>query len=391
MEIYIINLKASALNENVDDVIHGRIILSPLARDIIETKIFQRLKKVKQLGCTYMYFPEATHTRYEHCIGTYFLAEKMLSYLSKNVWIPEFYRTCVCIAGLLHDIGHGPFSHFWEEVCKKLKKQYKHEENSLMAVDYIFRDIRLSKKTNEHDFGVELIKAFIRGDKNMLNNQIDPKYGFLFEIICNEKCGIDVDKWDYLLRDYYHGKRYLSGLNLNMEFGKLFENARAAQDGSHIEFHRQNYNDIYYLFDARSKLHINLYQEPNVKIREHILFNAIKEFCKGGWEFKGAQLLQISCQTVEKFLHMTDDEILTALQETGDQNIKNWLLFLGNIFIKEAKGTSGTPIDIKIELGGEKMAEESIPFYGSPLMADNVKPMKGFYENRHYFKLSEFQ
>ena len=100
------------------DIIHGNIIITPLAKRIIDTEEFQRLRNIKQLGCCNYVFPSATHTRFEHSIGVYHLAEKFINILSKNN--PDIFSTtekkCISIAGLIHDLGHGPYSHLFDEL-----------------------------------------------------------------------------------------------------------------------------------------------------------------------------------------------------------------------------------------------------------------------------------
>ena len=105
------------------DIIHGNIIISPLAKKIIDTEEFQRLRNIKQLGCCNFVFPSATHTRFEHSIGVYHLSCKYIDILNrKKVYYNETERKCITLAALIHDLGHGPYSHLFDELFEKRKK-----------------------------------------------------------------------------------------------------------------------------------------------------------------------------------------------------------------------------------------------------------------------------
>ena len=107
------------------DPIHGVISIDPLAKKIIDTVEFQRLRNIKQLGCCYYVFPGASHNRFEHSLGVYHLSSKYISILnSKGEYINDNERKCIKIAALIHDIGHGPFSHLFDDI---LPKDINHE------------------------------------------------------------------------------------------------------------------------------------------------------------------------------------------------------------------------------------------------------------------------
>ncbi|KAF4722565.1 SAM domain and HD, partial [Perkinsus olseni] len=97
--------------------VHRLITLPDICRYIIDTPYFQRLRNETQLGAAGYVFMGATHTRFEHSIGAAYLAKKMVDQLSSNqpeYGIDEEDKLCVIIAGLCHDLGHGPYSHVWD-------------------------------------------------------------------------------------------------------------------------------------------------------------------------------------------------------------------------------------------------------------------------------------
>ena len=105
--------------EIIRDPLWNNIRLDPLALELIETPAFQRLRYVRQLGLAFLVYPGATHTRFEHALGTYHLARRALTLLEEREVIGSEERegcTLVRAAALLHDVGHYPFSHALEEI-----------------------------------------------------------------------------------------------------------------------------------------------------------------------------------------------------------------------------------------------------------------------------------
>src|SRR5437660_1531328 len=101
--------------KTVTDTIHGTIRLEPLTLDLLETLELQRLNSIRQLGLTYLVFPGANHSRLEHCLGVGHVAGEM----AKALELTPAERKLVQAAGLLHDVGHGPFSHTLEHVLSR--------------------------------------------------------------------------------------------------------------------------------------------------------------------------------------------------------------------------------------------------------------------------------
>ena len=108
----------STKSRTIYDVVHGHIILDKYVWDFIDTPEFQRLRNLKQLGNTHYIFPSATHSRFEHSIGVAYLSNKLINHLSSE---SNFEKT-ITLAGLCHDLGHGPFSHLFDRgVLKTLE------------------------------------------------------------------------------------------------------------------------------------------------------------------------------------------------------------------------------------------------------------------------------
>lgn len=190
-----------AAGKIVHDPIHGQINLEPTLLKILDTPQFQRLRDLKQLGCAYMVFPGASHNRFEHCIGVSHLAEQMLVHLRETqpeLEVSPHEIMLVKIAGLCHDLGHGPFSHMFEEFVHAANPQstFRHERMSLQMLEWLLEE-------NQIPFSGEDMQ-FLRECINPYDNptQSNPKR-FLYDIVANARNSVDVDKFDYLARDCF--------------------------------------------------------------------------------------------------------------------------------------------------------------------------------------------
>jgi uncharacterized protein len=165
----------------LNDPVYGFITIpNELIFDIIEHPYFQRLRRIKQLGLTEFVYPGAHHTRFHHAIGAMYLMQKTLDNLrSKGVMIFEAEYEAALVAILLHDIGHGPFSHTLEF---SLFQDVKHEQISLWLFD------KLNKEFNGK---LELAKQVFTGKYHRK---------FLHQLVSSQ---LDVDRLDYLKRDSF--------------------------------------------------------------------------------------------------------------------------------------------------------------------------------------------
>jgi HD superfamily phosphohydrolase len=143
-------------NKVINDPIYGMIYLNQKLFRIIDTAIYQRLRDIKQLGGLYMVFPGASHNRFEHCIGTAHLTGVWLSKLRKNLGKDKslFSKQDILhaqIAALCHDLGHGPFSHMFQDVFIKeaqgALKNWTHEDASCHLLRLIVKECEISQDT----------------------------------------------------------------------------------------------------------------------------------------------------------------------------------------------------------------------------------------------------
>jgi len=189
-----------------NDNVHGHIKVYPLCQMIINTSLFKRLKDVMQLGVLHEVFPTGNHTRFEHSLGVMHLARRLCLKLGAS----EEDTAMVEIAGLCHDLGHGPCSHLWENFVRLANPhgaKWEHE-NSSFAIFKLILEERPEIKNLISENNLLFIKELIcGGDKKKENAGVYPYSArgpdkfYLYEIISNKVTGLDVDKMDYLLRD----------------------------------------------------------------------------------------------------------------------------------------------------------------------------------------------
>ncbi len=201
-----------------NDAVHGHITLPAVCVAVMDTPQFQRLKDLKQLGGVYYAYSCASHNRFEHSIGTAHLGGKLalrLREIQPELGITDADVLCVQLAGLCHDLGHGPCSHMFEHFLETTWKAKgygappSHEYLSTQLLDYLIEDNGLAVVFEEAGLSqrdITFIKEMIDhpvgpDGKALLPTGRDPDKHWLAQIISNERCGIDVDKFDYFMRD----------------------------------------------------------------------------------------------------------------------------------------------------------------------------------------------
>ena len=169
-------------NTIFNDPIYGFITIeSDLILQLINHPYFQRLRRISQMGLSMLVYPGAHHTRFEHAIGAMHLMQKVINVLRrKNIKISNYESEALQIAILLHDIGHGPFSHATENIILK-------------GVDHEYISLKIIEKLNDI-FEKKLDLAL-----KIIKNEYHRK--FMYQLISGQ---IDVDRLDFLKRDSFY-------------------------------------------------------------------------------------------------------------------------------------------------------------------------------------------
>ncbi|WP_049926826.1 HD domain-containing protein [Halopiger goleimassiliensis] len=163
----------------IKDSVHDHIQVEGVARDLVDTPELQRLRRISQLGTASLVYPSANHTRFEHSLGVYHLACRALEHLG----VEGKQADRVQAAAILHDIGHGPFSHNLESLTYRRTGRYHDDVHDLLAEGTVGEVLR------DHDIEPAAVADLVAGD------------GRFGQLVSGE---LDVDRMDYLVRDAHH-------------------------------------------------------------------------------------------------------------------------------------------------------------------------------------------
>jgi hypothetical protein len=254
------------------DPIHGLIELGGDDRELIAvlgTRAFQRLRRIKQMGFGWLVYPGAEHSRFGHALGAFHIARRVAGRLALE---PALARH-VKIAALLHDIGHGPFSHAWEQIFP--------------ACDHEHWGMRIVTEPGElRDVLTGLDPALPAVLASFWEKTYRP--AFARKLVSSQ---LDVDRLDYLLRDdYYSGARYatfdldwiLHALRLEtIGPGPHATDPTAAADRIDlvVDYRRGKYVVEQYLF-ARSCMYAQVYHHKTVHATEWMFIKLMQRFCQ---------------------------------------------------------------------------------------------------------------
>ena len=303
----------------VRDPIHGNIKLKDHIVKLLESPEVQRLANIKQLGFAHLVFPGAHHTRLEHSLGAYQIA----SQISKSLNLNEYQKDVVSCAALLHDIGHGPFSHTLESLLlEKFGVDHVDLTEELIQGDYgifesgekeFIQSQSVHKILSNNDIDREEIINIIRGKtSNML---------YLGQILNST---IDVDQLDYLIRDaYYTGVAY--GM---IDIERLLQTLVIHEDTLTIK--RKGVGVVENILMARGLMYSSVYFHKTARIAELMFSKAIE--------------LIPDLEPFE-FFRMTDAEIVSSLKKMGVFQHKIVTRLKYRILFKQAYSASVHDLD----------------------------------------------
>ncbi|GBF33258.1 deoxyguanosinetriphosphate triphosphohydrolase [Desulfocucumis palustris] len=300
------------------DPIHGLIPLNKAERNIIDTEVFQRLRNIRQLGTSYKVYHGAEHTRFGHSIGVMHLVGKVfdslwqrLNYL--GVQADEFnrLRQTARIAGLLHDIGHAPFSHVGENkrygLFRKLqdvdgKERDGHEVYSRLIIKNILGDY-INKFFGPLEIKVEDVLTILIGKTS------DKHLRFVDDILSGQ---LDADKMDYLLRDsHYCGVQY--GKYDLHKFLSSLTICRSEQDEWQLGLSIDGVNVAEEFIFARYWMFLQVYFHKTRRIYDYYLSSYLKSIFPSGYPL---DLIQ--------YIELNDNEILQRIYRDAKAGTNNW-------------------------------------------------------------------
>lgn len=252
---------------NIKDPIYDYIEVETFFFQFIDTRQFQRLRNIKQLGTSYFVWPGGSHNRFEHCLGVMHLAKIMVDHLSQQagLGITLRDRRCVQLAGLLHDLGHGPFSHVFDgQFIPRARPGYdwKHEDASELMFEAMLKENEIEMPQQDIAFVRDLIAGIDRHPENQ-------EKAYLFEIVANKRNGIDVDKFDYIARDTHQ----IGGNKCSLAAMRLIKSSRVI--GDHIAYSNKDITNVFLVFQERWSLHKRVYTHPAAKAIEYMVVDAL--------------------------------------------------------------------------------------------------------------------
>ena len=274
---------------DIIDPIHDFVRVNSNELKIIDTSIFQRLRRIRQLSGAHLIYPGAQHTRFEHSLGVMHMASMAGHVLYEKGIVSSDNIQNLRFAGLLHDIGHGPFSHLFEELLQKRK----------MSHEDIGRDIILKTQIGDlisaNGFNKKFITELAFGDS---------KFQFMNEIISG---ALSADIMDYLLRDGYftgaeHAKIDHNRLTYSLD---VYKNKLALEKSALVNFETMMISR-YQMFKA-------VYFHKTVRAGEVMLLESM---------YLAEEELGLSSISLNEYLKLTDEVILSKLLNLPERNSK---------------------------------------------------------------------
>ena len=294
------------------DPVHSYIHINyEVVWNCLDSKEFQRLRRIRQLGGDFQVYPTAEHSRFSHSLGVYEIVRRMVTEIkSLSVELSEYDKICVMLAGLLHDVGHGPFSHAFEHVTNHSHEDY--------TAKIILGETELNQVLTEVSPRLpdDIVSIIEHNHPNDILNQI----------ISGQ---LDADRMDYLLRDSYfsatsYGQFDLERILRTMRVRKIDENKKALV---------VKYTGIHSVEDyimARYQMYWQVYYHPVARSYEAVfiqLFNRLKDIFKDNKEYFSDMkvlipFLEKNVVSVEEYFKLDENSLLyccSLIQDKDDE------------------------------------------------------------------------
>ena len=324
----------------LNDPIYGFITIpNPLLFDLMQHPYFQRLRRISQMGLSYLVYPGAHHTRFHHALGCMHIMQKAIEVLRfKGISISEDESNALLIAILLHDIGHGPFSHAMEH---SIVENVNHEAISLLF---------MNKLNEEFDGKLDLAIQIFKGEY--------PRK-FMLQLISSQ---LDMDRMDYLKRDSF----YTGVAEGNINSDRLIQMMSVVDDTLVIE--EKGIYSVEKFLMARRLMYWQAYLHKTSLVAELILTKVLKrgkELTLKGIDLPCSESLKYFMNNkveavdfdnliLDKFSQLDDFDIISALKSW--QNNDDFILSsLSKMIINRDL--------LKIKFNSEKFSKEEMTQY----------------------------
>lgn len=294
----------------IRDPIHGFIELLKKEVDLINTGTFQRLRRIRQLAMAFLVYPGTLHTRFDHSIGVMHIAGRICDQLKQLGSITDGDSERIRLAALLHDIGHGPFSHVSEHLLDRFSPNQANVGSALekihekVTVDIINKDSEISAilTSEEREFAVEMIQGKATRD-------------FRRDIVSSD---LDADKMDYLLRDsYFAGVKYGE-----YDLDKIVESCRVHTEGdeSYLAISDQGIYALEQLLLARHHMTQQVYRHRVRSISDAMIVRGIElAIQEGNQELKQLYQYDETPEFIKNYTEYHDERLIDILKKCNEE------------------------------------------------------------------------
>ena len=289
----------------IRDSIYGYVGVSKTELGIIDTEAFRRLHRIKQLSNSDLVYPTATHTRLEHSLGAMHMAGRMCDHLG----VDEDLKRLARMAALLHDIGHGPFSHTFEEIMEKVNPGITdtHERIGRMIIE---NDDEIKELLGDTRHTVSKI---LGGSKE------DDEHSIISDIVSSN---LDADKLDYFARDSY---------NLGVKYGvidteRILHVLRTDSHGRHVGIHPKGIPVIHSYRLARYMIATQVYTHPVRLAADQMLFHAACAAFNEGALDKGKFEIRPTSSFLDFYKSLDDASFLHTITHSDKSDVSREIL-----------------------------------------------------------------
>ena len=261
----VMELKRLDETKVLKDPVHSYIhIHYEVIWNCLDSKEFQRLRRIRQLGGDFQVYPTAEHSRFSHSLGVYEIVRRMVTEVkSLCVELTEYEKVCVMLAGLLHDVGHGPFSHAFEHITN-----HSHEEYTAKII-LGNTELNAILRAVSEKLPLDIVSIIQHTHENDILNQI----------VSGQ---LDADRMDYLLRDSYFTATSYGQFDLE----RILRTMRVRKTAEGRKVIVVKYTGIHSVEDyimARYQMYWQVYYHPVARSYEAVfiqLFNRLKDIFK---------------------------------------------------------------------------------------------------------------
>ena len=277
----------------------------------LDSKEFQRLRRIRQLGGDFQVYPTAEHSRFSHSLGVYEIVRRMVTEVkSLCVELTEYDKVCVMLAGLLHDVGHGPFSHAFEHITN-----HSHEEYTAKII-LGNTELNAILRAVSEKLPLDIVSIIQHTHENDILNQI----------VSGQ---LDADRMDYLLRDSYFTATSYGQFDLE----RILRTMRVRKTAEGRKVIVVKYTGIHSVEDyimARYQMYWQVYYHPVARSYEAVfiqLFNRLKDIFKVDKDyFENMKVLipflEKSEVSVEEYFKLDENSLLYCCALIQDKEDK---------------------------------------------------------------------